>query len=413
VNHSPIRLLEALNALRPPPLPAWPILEPDDIEAGHALLRRLADPSESASHLETYNGQGITKEFESSCVDYFKNSKYCIATGSGYSALVVALLGMGIEPGDEVIVPALSYGQAISPLLHLGARIVFADVQPSSMNLCPESTREKITARTKAILLVHVNGNPCDMQAFLKLSDETGIPLIEDACQSLGATYRGEPVGQFGAVGCFSTGAPKQLSVGTGGFLITNDKDIYKRGLAKGMRYGRMMNFPDTPGLYDDSISYTNDIAPVTAALAMSRMKSLSRRNEAVIDNVTYLRSLLNIEGLEFVGSPAGCQSVFFRTSLRLDLERLGGLTIKEFKSLLVEGAGLDPGCDFAHAIYPLYKTQRMRDLFGEHAPLPVSEAFHQNTFSFRSIRWQTPECRKTLDQYAALIRCIFDHYTC
>jgi len=152
-----------------------------------------------------------------------------VATTSCTTALHLALHGMGVGPGDEVIVPSLSFIATANAVKHCGARPVFADIDPDTHNLDPQAARLAITPRTKAIMPVHQVGLPADMDAFTELADRHGLALVEDAACAIGAVYRGRPVGSLGPVACFSLHPRKLITTGEGGFIAVNDERLAER----------------------------------------------------------------------------------------------------------------------------------------------------------------------------------------
>lgn len=157
-------------------------------------------------------------------------TKNALLMTSGHAALVSALIGMGIGPGDEVIVPAYTYIATAMAVVQAGAIPVIAEID-ETRTLCPIDTERKITKHTKAILPVHIQGFPCDMDAFRALGKKYGIKVLEDACQSVGGTYKGKRLGTIGDAGALSFNYFKVITAGEGGALLTDDKQIAERAL--------------------------------------------------------------------------------------------------------------------------------------------------------------------------------------
>ncbi|MGB2885134.1 MAG: aminotransferase class V-fold PLP-dependent enzyme, partial [Dehalococcoidia bacterium] len=134
----------------------------------------------------------------------FCNTKYAIGVSSGTSAILLSLMALGVGAGDEVIVPSHTFIATASPSVFLGARPVYADIDPETYTINPAEIRSKITPRTKVIIPVHLYGHTCDMDAVNGLAREHGLYVIEDACQAHGATYRGRRAGSLADVACFS-----------------------------------------------------------------------------------------------------------------------------------------------------------------------------------------------------------------
>ena len=156
---------------------------------------------------------------------------HALALNSGTSGLFVALAGLGVGPGDEVIVPGFTYVATISAVVYARARPVLAEVD-GTFDLDPADVEARITPRTKAIAAVHMLGNPARIEALRDVADRHGLALIEDAAQAFGATYRGRWVGSFGAAGVYSFNEYKTITCGDGGMLITDDEALYRRCFA-------------------------------------------------------------------------------------------------------------------------------------------------------------------------------------
>ncbi len=155
-------------------------------------------------------------------------TKYAIATSSGTTALHVALLAHEIGPGDEVITTPFTFIASVNSIVYTGARPVLVDIEEDTFNINPDLIERTITPRTKAIMVVHLYGYPCNMDPIRAIADRHGLVIIEDAAQAIGATYQGQRVGSFGT-GCFSLYATKNIMSGEGGMITTDDEAIAQR----------------------------------------------------------------------------------------------------------------------------------------------------------------------------------------
>jgi len=196
------------------------------------MARPLFDETTRQSILEVLDSgrlaQGVrVQEFEERFAEW-ADVPFAVAVSSGTAALLLALMALEIGPGDEVITTPFTFAATANTILFLGARPVFADIQPSTLNLDPEEVERRITPRTRAIVLVHLYGNPCDMGIFTELATRHGLALIEDAAHAPGALYQGRPVGSFG-IGCFSFYATKNITTGEGGMITTQDSHLARR----------------------------------------------------------------------------------------------------------------------------------------------------------------------------------------
>jgi dTDP-4-amino-4,6-dideoxygalactose transaminase len=163
------------------------------------------------------------EEFEQAFAE-FTGARHAVAVANGTAALHLALLAAGCEDGDEVVVPSLNFVAAANTILHTGADAIFCDVAgPGDLNLSVSDLEAAVTNRTKAIVVLHYGGYPCDMEAVLELAAQRGLTVIEDAAHAPGATYGGRVCGTLGALGCFSFFSNKNLPVGEGGMIVTDD----------------------------------------------------------------------------------------------------------------------------------------------------------------------------------------------
>lgn len=172
-------------------------------------------------------GENIIK-FERKFAEYLK-IPYAIAVSNGTAALHLALLSLGIKEEDEVVVPDLTFAATINAVIYTGARPVIVDIEKDSWCMSPESFKKAITSKTKAVIPVHVYGQPCNMKAISKIALDYDIDMIEDCAEALGAEYGGKKVGLFGRIGCFSFYANKIATTGEGGMCVTKDKRLAER----------------------------------------------------------------------------------------------------------------------------------------------------------------------------------------
>ena len=159
----------------------------------------------------------------------FVGTKYAISCSNGTSALHLALLAAGVGAGDEVIVPSFTWISTANAVRYVGADVIFADINPKTLNIDCDTTKHLITKRTRAIIPVHLYGQPADLEALNKLCAENEIFLIEDAAEAHGATYKNNLVGSFGSMGCFSFFGNKIITTGEGGMITTNDEQLNEK----------------------------------------------------------------------------------------------------------------------------------------------------------------------------------------
>jgi dTDP-4-amino-4,6-dideoxygalactose transaminase len=196
-------------------IPEWP--QSDEREA--ELLREvLTSPHWGGFH-------PFVREFEHSFAAY-QHSKYCISAANGTLTLELALQLAGVGPGDEVILPAVSFISSATAISRVGALPVFVDIEEQSFNLGVQRVKEAITPQTKAVMAVHFGGVMCDMPALQRLCDAAGVLLLEDAAHAQGAEWKGQRAGSFGRIGSFSFQNGKVLTAGEGGALVTSDPSL-------------------------------------------------------------------------------------------------------------------------------------------------------------------------------------------
>jgi dTDP-4-amino-4,6-dideoxygalactose transaminase len=164
----------------------------------------------------------LEKEFARYC-----GSEYALSTSSGTSSILISAVALGLKPGDEIIVPAYTFVASYSSVIFLGLVPVLAEID-ESLSLDPDDIESRITKRTKAIMPVHMLGNPCDMDRIMAIARKHDLLVLEDCCQAAGASYKGKKVGTIGSIGAFSLNFFKTINTGDGGLVITNDKDLYE-----------------------------------------------------------------------------------------------------------------------------------------------------------------------------------------
>lgn len=220
-------------------------------------------------------------EFEQTVADYV-GAKYAVAISNGTSALHAACFAAGIGPGDEVITTPLTFAASANCVLYCGGTPVFADVDPKTYNIDPEDIRRKITDRTKAIIAVHLAGQPCDMDAIHSIAREHGLIVIEDGAHALGSVYKGKKIGSLSDMTTFSFHPVKPITTGEGGMIVTDNEEFYKK-MALFRSHGitrddSMMTRNDGPWFYQQfDLGYNYRITDIQCALGCSQMKKLDR----------------------------------------------------------------------------------------------------------------------------------------
>lgn len=219
-------------------------------------------------------GQGpLVDEFEKTFENRYGKGKKALAVGSGTDALHLAYILAGLQPGDEVIAPVFTCTATNIPFLYMGVKIVFADVDPNTMNLNIEHVRQLITEKTKAIVCVHYGGLPCEMDALTELSKTYNIPIIEDAAHALGATYKGKVVGEISPFTLYSFQAIKHITTGDGGLLLLPE-DLHEK--AKRIRWFGIDRSAKQKGIWENDITevgYKYQMTDIGAAMGLAGLE--------------------------------------------------------------------------------------------------------------------------------------------
>lgn len=232
------------------------------------------------------DGGKKVRGFEGFLKDYL-HVKHALAVNSGTSALHAALLAAGIGEGDEVLLPSFTFVATANSVIAAGAKPVFVDVNRHDYTIDIKDLKAKITKNSKAIIPVHLYGHPCDMDEVIETAEKQSISIIEDACQSLGSTYKNKQTGTFGLLGCFSLYASKVLTSGEGGAVVTNDDDLAEK--IKMIRNHGMVEG------YDTRIFGLNLRLPeLSAALAMAQMNRLGKMLDLRKRNADSLTDLVS-----------------------------------------------------------------------------------------------------------------------
>ncbi|WDP88651.1 MAG: DegT/DnrJ/EryC1/StrS family aminotransferase [Desulfobacter sp.] len=198
----------------------------------------IAKPSITSTEIE-YVKDAVTNGWGENCYDYlhkFKdqvksyfNSSYALPTSSCHGALHLILMALGIGPGDEVIVPDSTWVGSVFPISWTGAKPIFVDVRKDTWCIDPQKIEQKISTKTKAVIVVHLYGNLCEMDELMDIGERYGLPIIEDAAEALGSEYKGRKTGSIADFGVFSFHGTKTITTGEGGLLITNRKDMEEK----------------------------------------------------------------------------------------------------------------------------------------------------------------------------------------
>ncbi|MHA1629393.1 MAG: DegT/DnrJ/EryC1/StrS family aminotransferase [Candidatus Heimdallarchaeota archaeon] len=274
----------------------------------------------------------VAREFEKQFSD-FVGAKNTIVTSNGTTALHLAIEALGIKPGDEVITTPFTFIASSNSVLFNGAIPIFADIDPETYNLDPEKVEEKITKKTKAILPVHIFGNPCDMKALKDIAEDHNLFLIEDSCQSHGAYFDGKHTGTIGDIGCFSFYASKNLPFGEGGAIVTDNEELKETILC-------LKNHGRTPkgGYYHVRIGYNSRTSNLHAAIGLEQLKKLPKMLEIRERNAKILqKELADLDGFALQKVYPKAKHGWYIAAGRTDRDDLPAIKVVE----LLKGKGI------------------------------------------------------------------------
>lgn len=286
-----------------------PILSPEEGRIPLFMPHMPAKAKEYVNHTldSRWIGQGPkVRQFEKEFSTIFGRNRESIAVGSGTDALHLAYLLAGIGPGDEVLTPLFTCTATNIPLLYIGAKPVFVDIEPQTMNMSVADARARMTERTKAIICVHYGGLPCEMDGLRELAAEFGIPIIEDAAHALGASYKGMPIGAISEFTMFSFQAIKHLTTGDGGMLTVQEPNL--RVLADKLRWFGIDREKKQLGVWENDIvdvGYKYQMTDIGAAMGLAALEewreTLAHRQELL---ETYMQELTDTPGVEILSKP-------------------------------------------------------------------------------------------------------------
>lgn len=286
-------------------------------------------------------------EFEEKFANYIGTS-HAVATSSGTTALHVALLCAGIGKDDEVITTPFSFAATSNSILYAGAKPVFVDIEPETYNINPELIEEAITDNTKAIMPVHIYGQPADMGPINKIAKNHDLKVIEDAAQAHGAVYKGINVGLLGDIACFSFYPTKNITTGEGGMITTDNSEFdhdarVLRAHGESERYQHVV------------LGYNFRMTDIAAAIGVVQLKRLDGFNEKRIENAEYLTEHVRyIDGIEPPFVQDGVKHVFHQYTIRIGNGKRDEL--RDFLNKEGIGTGI-------HYPKPIYRQKLYEDL--------------------------------------------------
>jgi len=306
-------------------------------------------------------------------------AKYCgvrhgISVVNGTAAIHLALLALGIKEGDEIIMPNFTMIGSAFPVKYIGAKPVFVDSETETWNIDPKKIEEKITDKTKAIMVVHIYGHPCDMNPIIEIAKKYNLKVIEDAAEAHGAEYNGRRCGSLGDIACFSFYANKMITTGEGGMVVTNDDN-----LARKCRYYKNLCFPldGSRTYFHEEIGFNYRMSNVIAAIGLAQLEKIdefieSRRR----NNILYRYFLKDVEGITFQDEKENSTNVYWMNGIVINPEKIGFDRDKFMSRLLIKGV------DTRLFFVGMNKQPSLnRDGLQDKSAYPVSDYLSENGF--------------------------------
>ena len=396
----------------------WPIVTKEDEDAVLEVLRAGA-----------MSGTDVTKKFEAEFA-VWQGTKFALGYHNGTASLQAAMFGCGVGRGDEIISPSLTYWASILPCFGLGATMVFAEVDPVSLCIDPHDIEHRITEKTKAIMVVHYVGYPCDMDPIMEIARKHNLKVIEDVSHAQGGYYKGRKVGTIGDVGAMSLMSGKSFATGEAGIMVTDSQEIYDRAVAFG-HYDRY-----TPDIPTDALKpyagmplggIKGRVHQLSAAMGRVQLKYYDERCAEIDKSMTYfwdqLEGVPGIRAHRVDKSDGSTMGGWYCTLGQYVSEDLGGLSLSRFcEALSAEGVqGVGAGCNSPLHLHPVFNdcdiyhdgqptriANSDRDLRQPMGSLPITEAVNGRVLH---VPWFKHCNTEQIDQYVNAIKKVAENY--
>jgi len=399
----------------------WPIVTEEDEAAVLEVLRRGA-----------MSGLDVTNRFEEEMAQWH-GVPYALACCNGTAALLAAMWACGVGAGDEIICPSVTYWASAMPALSLGAAVHFADIHPDTLCLDPKDIEHRIGPRTRAIVVVHYCGYPCDMEAIMAIARRHGVKVIEDVSHAQGGLYRGRLCGTFGDIAAMSLMSGKSFPIGEGGMILTRDKALWERCVAFG-HYERTGTTTVWAGasspLSDPELARYSGVPlfgvkhrmnQTCSAMGRVQLRHYPARMAEIQRAMNrFWGALEGVSGIRPHRPPSGSGSTmggWYAAKGLYRAEELGGLPCERFcEAVRAEGAIMvNPGANFPLHLHPVFHTADLfrmgrptmvafgqRDVRQGPGSLPVSERIREICFS---IPWFKKDVPDKIAEYARAFR--------
>jgi len=298
-------------------------------------------------------------------IETYTGAKYVIAVNTGTTAIHLALASLGIGRGDEVIVPSLTFAGSVQPILNIGAKPVFCEVEPDTLNIDLDDAEKRITKKTKAIIVVHYGGTACDMKRALSIGRKRDLWIVEDAAHAFGSTYHGKRIGSFGDVACFSFDPIKNLTCGEGGAVVTSSArlaETLRRKRLLGISKDTWMRYKNKRSWFYEVVTegYRYHMSNINAAIGLAQFEKFEelagKRRDIAMEYDDFFKGVAGIELLK-----RNCREIVpFNYTIRIKKRR------DDFMKYM-EGEGISIGVNYIpNHLQPVFKKYSGR--------LPVTE---------------------------------------
>ena len=400
------------------PMFKWPIITEEDQAA---VLDVLSKGSMS--------GTDVTMKFEKEFANWLQMD-YALAFNTGTASIHAAMYACKIGAGDEIICPSLTYWASLLQVYSLGGTPVFAEVEPDTLCIDPDDIEHRITARTKAIIVVHYVAYPADMDRIMAIARKHNIKVIEDVSHAQGSLYKGRQLGTIGDVGAMSLMTGKTFAIGEGGILVTNDLEIYERAIAFGHyeRFGDQIQTEELKSYTGLPLGgYKYRMHQMSSAVGRVQLKYYEQRIAEINKAMSYfwdqLEGLPGIRGNRPPKDSGHSMGGWYNPLGCYESGELGGLSITRFcDALRAEGVTeCYPGCNLPLHLHPVFHDA---DIYGQGKPtriahsdrdvrekagsLPVSEAVNTRVFS---VPWFKHHTIEVIDEYVHAFRKVIGNY--
>ena len=322
------------------------------------------------------SGLDVTRKFEAK-YGRMVGREFALASPNGTGAILDAMYGLDIGPGDEVICPSVTYWASIVQAYVLGATPVFADVDPETICIDPQDFERRITPRTKAVVIVHYAGMPAEMDAIVAIARAHNVKVLEDCSHAHGALYKGKEIGTFGEVAAFSLMTGKSLPIGEGGILLTDDREIYERALLYShyARHNEITLPKLVPFAGIPCGGFKHRMHQASAAFGLVQLELFPGQMAEIDKAMHHFCDLLDgLPGIKPIRPAPGSSTTkggWYYPHFRYVREELGGLSLSRFaEAVRAEGSVCNPGCNKPLHHHPLFSEM---DVYGHGRPTRIA----------------------------------------